>query len=119
MEQKQINNIDVEARKLVLKRLEQPIKLLKVQAEKDRINRKERLDKLSSYKSLEEAHNLWGMDYITDEEFDEAKIFFENKEKMLNERLPSEYALDIISEYYDHIAWEAKVLAENDGVNND
>lgn len=119
MKQKQTINIDVEARNLVLKRLEQPIKLLKARAEKDRSERNERLDRLSSYKSLEEAHTLWGFDYITTEEYEEAERFFENKEKMLNERLPSEYALDMLSEFYDHIAWEARVLAENDGVNND
>lgn len=119
MTKTQVRNHEIEARTLVLKRLEQPIKLLKAQAEKDRSVRNERLDKLSSYKSLEEAHTLWGFDYITKEEFEEAKRFLENKEKMLNERLPSEYALDMLSEFYDHIAWEARVLAENDGVGND
>lgn len=114
MTQKEIYSIEVDARKAVLKRLEQPLKLAKAQAEKDRQKRNESLEKLSSYRSLEEARELYGYDVITKKEFEEAELFFEEKENVKNQKLPSELAYEMLSDYYAHLSWEARILAEND-----
>lgn len=116
MTKNQIRNLEIEARTLVLKRLEQPIKLLKAQTQKDLAERKARLDKLSQFSSLEEARELWGYNAITQKEFEEAEHFFTEKEEQLDEKLPSELALEVIAAFYDRISWEKRVFEENDGI---
>ncbi|MGN0789051.1 MAG: hypothetical protein ACI4MY_03870 [Christensenellales bacterium] len=100
------NLIEIKARQEVLKRLEYPYKQLKVATEKEVEKRKAKIEKMKQYKSLDEAHELWGFDVISDKEYEEAIEFFENSEKFINEPIIVEYALRILGSVMGGLRYE-------------
>lgn len=90
---------EIKARKLVLKRLEHPLALAKAAAEKKHSERLARLEELGEYKTYEEAHEAYGWDLITAEEFEAVVNFLEHKEELKGERSAEEYAADMMQEF--------------------
>lgn len=98
--------IEIKARQEVLKRLEYPYKQLKVATEKEVEKRKAKIEKMKQYRSLDEAHELWGYAIINDEEYAEAIEFFDNSEKFINEPIIVEYALRILGEFMSGLRYQ-------------
>ena len=92
--------MEIEARKEVLKKIENPFKRLQAQAEKCLQKRKDKIDAAKQYASVEEAREMWGYDAITDDEFHDIERFFEEGEDFIaNQISPQEYAVRILGEF--------------------
>lgn len=90
---------EIRVRKLVVKRLETPLKLAVAAGEKKRAARLARLDELGEYKSYNDAQDAYGFGCITEEEFDQIVDFLENKEQMKDVKSVEEHAADILQEF--------------------
>ena len=62
--------LEIRARKEVLKKLENPLKRLRQQADANYEKRKTRIQAAREYGSIEGAHDAWGYDCITEEEYE-------------------------------------------------
>jgi hypothetical protein len=92
--------LEIRARKELVKRLEFPQKLLKVAAEKEQQKRKERIENLTQYKSYQEAQDAYGWDLITEEEFDEVvRIMEKGTDALEKEVSPVEVAKHILDKF--------------------
>lgn len=68
--------LEIQSRKEVLKKIENAYQRLKKQAESNYEKRKAKIQAASEYKSIDEAHEAWGYDCITEKEYNEiVKIF--------------------------------------------
>jgi hypothetical protein len=74
------NTFEIKWRKELIKRLEQPLKLLYAAQEKETKKAIERAAKLAQYSSYEEAQDAYGYDYITLAELDRIKQLFDGVE---------------------------------------
>jgi len=74
------NTFEIKWRKELIKRLEQPLKLLHTAQEKETEKAIERAAKLAQYGSYEEAQDAYGYDYITLAELDRIKDIFDGVE---------------------------------------
>ena len=92
--------MEIEARKEVLKKIENPFKRLKAQADKN-------LQK--TYSSVEEAREMWGYDAITEDELHDVERFFEEGEDFVANRIsPQEYAVRILGEFVSRLRSEIR-----------
>lgn len=96
--------LEIEARKEVLKKLENPFKRLQAQADKKLQKRKDKMDAAKTYSNVEEARELWGYDAITDDELHDIERFFEEGEDFIANRIsPQEYAVRILGEFISRL----------------
>lgn len=92
--------LEIEARKEVLKKVENAFKRLRKQADSNLEKRKEKVRAAREYRSLDEAHEAWGYDFITDEEFEEIKKVFELGDAYIeNDLSPQEVAVNILGRF--------------------
>lgn len=92
--------LEIEARKEVLKKVENAFKRLRKQADSNLEKRKEKVRAAREYRSLDEAHEAWGYDFITDEEFEEIKKVFELGDAYIENNLsPQEVAVNILGRF--------------------
>ena len=100
--------LEIKARKELARRLEHPLKLLKIAAEKERQKRKERIEHLTEYKSYREAQDAYGWEIITEEEFDEiVRILEEGTEALEKEISPVEIAENLLQKFIGSLTYEA------------
>lgn len=105
-EQKAIK-LEIKARKELLRRLDHPQKLLRAATEKEAQKRKERIEKLTQYKSYQEAQDDYGWGFITEEEFDEVvRIMETGTEEIEKEITPVEVAEHILAEFVGRLMHE-------------
>lgn len=96
--------LEINARKEVLKKLENPFKRLQAQAKKNLQKRKDKIETAKQYASVEEAREMWGYDAITDDEFYDIERFFEEGEDYISNRIsPPEYAVRILGEFMSRL----------------
>lgn len=69
--------MEIEARKEVLRKIENPFKRLQAQAEKNLQKCKDKIEAAKTYSSVEEAREMWGYDAITEDELHDIERFFE------------------------------------------
>ncbi len=92
--------LEIEARKEVLKKVENAFKRLRKQADSNLEKRREKVRAAREYRSLDEAHEAWGYDFITDEEFEEIKKVFELGDAYIENNLsPQEVAVNILGRF--------------------
>lgn len=92
--------LEIKARKEVLKKVENAFKRLMKQADSNLEKRREKVRAAREYRSLDEAHEAWGYDFITDEEFEEIKKVFELGDAYIeNDLSPQEVAVNILGRF--------------------
>lgn len=106
-EEREALQIEIKARKELARRLEHPLKLLEVAAEKEQKKRQERIEHLTEYKSYREAQDAYGWESITEEEFDEiVRILEEGTEALEKETTPVEVAKNILNRFVNGLVSE-------------
>lgn len=101
--------LEIQSRKEVLKKIENAYKRLKKQAESNYEKRKAKIQAASEYKSIEEAHDAWGYDCITEKEYNEiVKIFEQGKEYVEKQLSPQEVAVKILGEFIGRLNYEIR-----------
>ncbi len=96
--------MEIEARKEVLRKIENPFKRLQAQADKNVQKRKDKIDAAKTYSSVEEAREMWGYDAITEDELHDVERFFEEGEDFIaNQISPQEYAVRILGEFISRL----------------
>ena len=101
--------LEIRARKEVLRKIENAYKRLKKQAEANYEKRKEKAQAASEYKSIEEAHDAWGYDCITEQEYNEIVKIFELGAEYVEKHLsPQEVAVKILGEFMGRLSSEIR-----------
>lgn len=96
--------MEIEARKEVLRTIENPFKRLQVQADKNVQKRKDKIAAAKTYSSVEEAREMWGYDVITEDELHDVERFFIEGEDFIANRIsPQEYAVRILGEFISRL----------------
>lgn len=96
--------MEIEARKEVLRKIENPFKRLQAQAEKNLQKCKDKIEAAKTYSSVEEAREMWGYDAITEDELHDIERFFEEGEDFIANRISSqEYAVRILGEFISRL----------------
>lgn len=88
--------LEIKARKELLKRLEAVSKRLSEKVEKQKKQRQEEFDSLKKWSSVEEAHEAYGWDMITEEEYWDICDFFDNGKKFVEETATKEAVAESI-----------------------
>ena len=92
--------LEIQSRKEVLKKIDNAYKRLKQQAEANYEKRKTKVQAASEYGSVDEAHDAWGYDCITEKEYLEIVKIFEQGEEYVGECLsPQEVAVKILGRF--------------------
>ncbi len=101
--------LEINDRKEVLKKLENPLKRLRAQADKKLQKRKDKIEATKTYSSVEKARGMWGYDAITEDELQYIERFFEEGEDFIvNRILPQEYAVRILGEFISRLRNEIR-----------
>lgn len=101
--------LEIQSRKEVLKKIENPYERLKRQAEANYEKRKQKVQVASEYRTVEEAHEAYGYDCITEQEYNEIVVIFEKgKEYVENSLSPQEVAVKILGEYIGRLNHEIR-----------
>lgn len=101
--------LEIKSRKEVLKKIENAYKRLKQQAQANYENRKLKVQSASEFKSIDEAHDAFGYDCITEEEYYEIVEIFEKGEEYVEKRLsPQEVAVEILGEFIGRLYSEIR-----------
>ena len=101
--------LEIRARKEVLRKIENAYNRLKKQAEANYEKRKEKAQAASEYKSIEEAHDAWGYDCITEQEYNEIVKIFELGAEYVEKHLsPQEVAVKILGEFMGRLSSEIR-----------
>lgn len=101
--------LEIQSRKEVLKKIENAYKRLKHQAEVNFEKRKAKIKSASEYKSVEEAHDAFGYDCITEKEYYEIVEIFEKGEEYVEKHLsPQEVAVKILGEFIGRLNSEIR-----------
>lgn len=101
--------LEIKARKELLKKLKQTQAHLHQQAQKKLNKRKEKIKAASEYESIEEAHNAYGYDLISEEEFNNIKTIFEKGENYVEHQIsPQEAAETILNRIMENLIYEIK-----------
>lgn len=102
-------DLEIQSRKEVLKKIENAYKRLKHQAEANYEKRKAKIQSASEYKSVEEAHDAFGYDCITEKEYYEILEIFEKGEEYVEKHLsPQEVAVKILGEFIGRLNAEIR-----------
>lgn len=93
--------LEIQSRKVVLEKIENAYKRLKKQAEANYEKRKLKVQQATGdYKTVDEAHDAWGYDCITEKEYYEILRIFEQGEEYVEKHLsPQEVAVKILGEF--------------------
>lgn len=101
--------LEIQSRKEVLKKIENPYERLKHQAEANYKKRELKVQSASEYRSVEEAHEAYGYDCITEQEYNEiVEIFEKGKEYVEINLSPQEVAVKILGEYIGRLNHEIR-----------
>lgn len=101
--------LEIQSRKEVLKKIENAYQRLKKQAESNYEKRKAKIQAASEYKSIDEAHEAWGYDCITEKEYNEiVKIFKQGEECVEKHLSPQEVAVNILGEFIGRLNYEIR-----------
>lgn len=101
--------LEIQSRKEVLKKIENAYKRLKKQAEANYEKRKAKVQAASEYKSIDEAHDAWGYDCITEQEYNEIVKVFEQGAEFVEKHLsPQEVAVKILGEFMGRLSSEIR-----------
>lgn len=101
--------LEIKARREVLRKIENAYKRLKRQAEANYEKRKQKIQSASEYKSIDEAHDAWGYDCITEQEYNEIVKIFEHGEEYVEKQLsPQEVAVKILGEFMGRLNSEIR-----------
>lgn len=101
--------LEIQSRKEVLKKIENAYKRLKKQAEANYVKRKAKVQAASEYKSIDEAHDAWGYDCITEQEYNEIVKVFEQGAEFVEKHLsPQEVAVKILGEFMGRLSSEIR-----------
>lgn len=101
--------LEIQSRKEVLKKIENPYERLKRQAEANYEKRKQKVQSVGEYRTVEEAHEAYGYDCITEREYNEiVEIFEKGKEYVVNSLSPQEVAVKILGEYIGKLNHEIR-----------
>ncbi len=96
--------MEIDARKEVLRKIDNPFKRLQTQADKNVQKRKDMIATAKTYSSVEEAREMWGYDAITEDELHDVERFFEEGENFIANRIsPQEYAVRILGEFISRL----------------
>lgn len=110
-EERKAIQLEVKARQELLRRLEHPIKLLKVAGEKERIRREERVTQAHEYKTIDEAQEAYGWGYLSDDEYHAIKEAIESGEEYIENTIsPVELAAKILIDFTSRISSEIRSL---------
>lgn len=103
--------LEIKARKELIKRLAYPLdQLIKADA-KERAKREERAAALSEYKTKEEAHDAYGYDLITYDEYQAICEALEAGEKYVAETMtPVSLAMKILRDFIRRMESESRSL---------
>lgn len=102
-------NLEIQSRKEVLKKIENAYKRLKHQAEANYEKRKAKIQSAREYKSVEEAHDAFGYDCITEKEYCDILEIFEKGEEYIEKHLsPQEVAVKILGEFIGRLSSEIR-----------
>lgn len=95
----------IKANRLVMQKLNAPLKTLKQRAARQKQKRKEHLELLTGFRDLEEARTAWGMGWISRKEFEEIEEYFLNEKDFDESELSAEeIAYNILFEFYKKIS---------------
>ena len=101
--------LEIQSRKEVLKKIENAYKRLKQQAEANYEKRKAKIQLAREYKSVEEAHDAFGYDCITEKESCDILETFEKGEEYIEKHLsPQEVAVKILGEFMGRLSSEIR-----------
>ncbi len=102
--------LEIQSRKVVLDKIENAFKRLKKQAEANYEKRKLKAQQATGdYKTVEEAHDAWGYDCITEKQYYEILKIFEQGEEYVEKHLsPQEVALKILGEFIGRLNSEIR-----------
>lgn len=101
--------LEIKARKELLKKLKQTQARLHQQAQKKLNKRKEEIKAASEYESIEEAHTAYGYDLISEEEFNNIKTIFEKGENYVENQIsPQEAAETILNRIMETLIYEIR-----------
>jgi len=106
---------EIKCREILIKRLGTSLSSLTRTVDKENTDRQERVKELSVYQSVQEAHDAYGFDYITWDEFETIKRRFEDAEYAEEtSSTTASAALSILKEFIGrlqadirHFKWEA------------
>ena len=103
--------LEIKARKELVKRLAYPLDQLSKADAKERTKREERAAALSEYKTQEDAHEAYGYDLITEEEYQAICEALEAGEKYVTETMtPVSLAMKILRDFIRRIESESRSL---------
>ncbi|MDD3231450.1 MAG: hypothetical protein PHE09_19895 [Oscillospiraceae bacterium] len=103
--------LEIKARKELIKRLAYPLDQLTKADAKERSKREERTAALSEYKTQEDAHEAYGYDVITEEEYQAICEALEAGEKYVTETMtPVSLAMKILRDFIRHMESELRSL---------
>lgn len=102
-------NLEIRSRKAVLEKIENAYQRLKKQALANYEKRKAKVQQASEYKTVEELHDAWGYDCITEDEYYEILKIFEQGEEYVEKHLsPQEVGVKILGEFIGRLMSEIR-----------
>lgn len=105
-EERQALTYEIKARENLLKRLEYPRKQLESAVKKEDEQRQAIIQKAAEFSSVEDAREMWGYGFITDDEFEMVKQYFENSAALTDKPSASRYALQMLQEIMERLRFE-------------
>lgn len=110
-EQRKALELEVAARRELLRRLDHPLKLLEVATDKETAKAEQRMERNRKYKTVEEIQDAYGYEEITDEERGALIEALEaGKEYVNNAMTPLRAALGILRDFTGRLSREASDL---------
>ena len=104
--ERQALTYEIKARENLLKRLEYPRKQLESAVKKEDEQRQTIIKKAAEFSSVEDAREMWGYGFITDDEFEMVKQYFENSAALTDKPSASRYALQMLQEIMERLRFE-------------
>lgn len=98
--------VEMKARKLVIKKLETAISVLKKTADRQKAEKQAKREKMLTYGSYDDALDAYGWGIITQEEFDEIADFLEKSQEYVDEPTAEEIAVKILVNWQHHMGAE-------------
>lgn len=110
-EERKALELEIKGRRELLRRLEHPAKLLKAAGEKERIRREERTALAREYQTVNEAHDAYGWDIITEDEYRAiVKAIEAGEEYVENTTTPADLAAKILTDFTSRLSSELRSL---------
>ena len=100
--------LEIQSRKVVIEKIKNAYKRLKRQAEANYDKRKLKIQSASEYKSVDEAHDAWGYDCITEKQYNEIRKIFEQGEEYLEKHVSPQEVAKILGEFIGRLSYEIR-----------